>query len=387
MQTGKIGYLGPPGTYSEIAARRYREGFGESSGKMELVPLSSLEEIFSGVEGGRLDEGVIPLENSTEGSVNQTMDLLAHRFHGVKIRGEVILPVFLNLLARPGVSLGEISCVLSHPQAVAQCRLFLGRFLPAAELRETASTAEAAALVAASPAPWAAVGTAAVARTYGLAVLAERINDCPDNATRFIVIGREEAPPGPGCKTSLLFSVEDRPGTLYAVLAEFAKRNINLTRIESRPKKNRLGEYLFFLDFAGHRLEKPAGEALAAVSGLVVDLRVLGSYPAAGTPSTAAGPAAPSRAVPSCLQLRQVREEIDRVDEQIVRLLGRRTRLAKKIGGLKKGARLRDRTREEEIIRRVRRIAAEEGLDESFVVRIYRQLFTYCVALQESARC
>ncbi|MGQ9825592.1 MAG: prephenate dehydratase domain-containing protein, partial [Desulfotomaculales bacterium] len=281
-----------------------------------------------------------------------------------------------------------ISCVLSHPQAVAQCRLFLGRFLPAAGLRETASTAEAAALVAASPVPWAAVGTAAVARTYGLAVLAEKINDCPDNATRFIVIGREDAPPGTGCKTSLLFSVEDRPGTLYAVLAEFAKRNINLTRIESRPKKNRLGEYLFFLDFTGHRLEKAAGEALAAVSGLVADLQILGSYPAAaGTPSIVAGPAVPSRSVPSCSQLRQVREEIDRLDEQIVRLLGRRTRLAKKIGGLKQGARIRDRKREEEIIRRVRKIAAEEGLDESFVVRIYRQLFTYCVALQESARC
>ncbi|MGQ9823886.1 MAG: prephenate dehydratase domain-containing protein, partial [Desulfotomaculales bacterium] len=109
-----------------MAARRYREGLGEGAGKTELLPFPSLVEIFSGVEEGKLDEGVLPLENSTEGSVNQTMDLLAHRFQGVKIKGEVILPVFLNLLARPGVSLTEITCVLSHPQAVAQCRLFLG---------------------------------------------------------------------------------------------------------------------------------------------------------------------------------------------------------------------------------------------------------------------
>jgi len=272
----KIGYLGPPGTFSEMAAKVYLNG----QGKGEMIPLPALSDIFQAVERGGLTEGILPLENSTEGSVNQTLDLLAHRFPQAKIRQEIILSVNHHLLARTGVPFRKIVRVVSHPQALAQCRSYLESALPGVEIQEAASTAEAAALVAAMPAPWAAIGTAQAAQSCGLVVLAEKINDSAANATRFIAVAREDAPPGPGCKTSLLFSVEDRPGALCNVLLEFAERKINLTRIESRPTRNRLGEYLFFVDLQGHRTEPAVGQALAAVAQHTTSLRVLGSYPA-----------------------------------------------------------------------------------------------------------
>lgn len=272
----KIGYLGPPGTFSEMAARVYLNG----QGKGEIIPFPSLADIFQAVEKGGLTEGILPLENSTEGSVNQTLDLLAHRFPQAKIRQEIILSINHHLLARTGVPFHKIVRVVSHPQALAQCRSYLESALPGVEVQEAASTAEAAALVAAMPAPWAAIGTAQVARSCGLVVLAKKINDSAANATRFIAVAREDAPQGPGCKTSIIFSVEDRPGALCDVLLEFAQRKINLTRIESRPTRNRLGEYLFFVDFQGHRLDQVVQQALAAVSRRAVSMRVLGSYPA-----------------------------------------------------------------------------------------------------------
>lgn len=283
--TKKIGYLGPPGTFSEMAARLYLS----SVDKGELIPFPSLTDIFMAVEKGGLTEGILPLENSTEGSVNQTLDLLAHRFGQAKIKNEIILSVNHHLLARTGIPFHKVVRVVSHPQALAQCRSFLENSLPGVEVQEAASTAEAAALVATTPAPWAAIGTAQVAQSCGLVILAEKINDSSANATRFVVVAREDAPQGPGCKTSIIFSVEDRPGALCDVLLEFAERKINLTRIESRPTKNRLGEYLFFVDFQGHRLDQVVQQALLAVSRRVVSLRVLGSYPAVSGEEPKAG--------------------------------------------------------------------------------------------------
>ncbi len=376
----RIGYLGPPGTFSELAARRYLDYLGKQDRDAEIIPLPSLADVFVAVEGGKTQEGVLPLENSTEGSVNQTLDLLTHRFLQVKIRGEIILPVAHQLLARPGVALKEITRVISHPQALAQCRSFLARFLPEAEIEEAASTAKAAALVAEARAPWAAIGTALVARSWGLAVLAENINDSPDNATRFIVIGLNDAPQMPGCKTSLLFSVQNRPGALCDVLWEFSKKAINLTRIESRPAKNRLGEYLFFVDFEGHRREQAVQQTLAAIKRHVVSMRVLGSYPSYPVNGRFSSLPAP----PAPVLLKQLRAEIDHLDEQIIMLLAQRARLVRQVGELKRRVRLskRDKGREEEIIRRLRALAGEQGLDGQIVEKVYRLLFAYYVSLQ-----
>jgi prephenate dehydratase len=267
-----LGYLGPRGTFSEVAAHRYCE-----RKKCELVEYSSLEDILRGVASGMLEEGIVPVENSTEGSVGIVFDLLAGPYD-LAVRGELLVPVVHSLLVRPGVALREIEKVLSHPQALAQCRGFLHKELPAAKWQECSSTAAAAVLVAGSKQPWAALAPAA-ADVYGLEVLIQEANDCPDNMTRFWVIGREQLPcTADVCKTSLVFSVCDCPGALYLVLREFALRDINLTRIESRPAKRRLGEYIFFLDFIGSTIDPAIQNLLSDLKEITTGLKVLGSW-------------------------------------------------------------------------------------------------------------
>lgn len=271
----RIGYLGPRGTFSEEVAGLYLEGK-----EGEMVDCSSIEEIFTGVADGSLDEGVVPVENSTEGAVGAVLDLLAGPFDLV-VRGEVILPVRQSLMVRPGVKLEQVKRVFSHSQALAQCRKFLHQKLPSALLTECFSTAAAAMKVAASTRPWAALGPARAAAEYGLQVVVPVANDCPDNVTRFWVLGREQlpCPLEHGCKTSLIFGVEDRPGALYEVLRAFAQREINLTRIESRPAKKNLGDYLFFIDFTGGQSQPEVQEALREVAAITPGLKILGSYP------------------------------------------------------------------------------------------------------------
>jgi prephenate dehydratase len=271
----KIGYLGPKGTFSEEAAILYMDG---RAGKM--IKCSSLEEVFAGVADGRLDEGVVPVENSTEGAVGAVLDLLAGPFN-LFVQGEVYLPVRQSLMARQGVDLEQVERVFSHYQALAQCRSTLRRELPAATLTECSSTAEAARRVAKSRRPWAALGPARAAREYDLQLVVPVANDYPDNVTRFWVVGREQASctPGKKCKTSLVFGVGDRPGALYTILREFAVRGINLTRIESRPAKKNLGDYLFFIDLIGGQEQPEVQEALKDVAGVTLGLKVLGSYP------------------------------------------------------------------------------------------------------------
>lgn len=272
MASFRVGFLGPAGTFTEQAMGRFF--FGRD---YEGVPFGEIPELFKAVTGGETTFGVVPLENSVEGSVNLTLDLLTYD-ERVFITGEIILPVVHHLLARTGVK--RFTRVLSHPHAIAQCRKYLERELPGVIRQATTSTAEAARLVASTDEPWAAIGTEAAADHYGLVIVARAIQDVTENETRFAVIGRDPAARTGKDKTSAAFSlVHDRPGTLYAALGEFASRGINLTKIESRPARRGIGYYIFYVDCEGHREDPPVAEALEAIRGQSVFFRILGSYP------------------------------------------------------------------------------------------------------------
>lgn len=274
-----IAYLGPPGTFTEEALLSLDEARGA-----DLVPLSTVTDVVHAVERGEADAGLIPIENSIEGSVNVTLDALAFDSHGIVIQREVVRPIRHALLARDGVILEEVRAVVSHPHATAQCRAFLSARLPDAEVRAANSTAEAAQIVAERGPidPWAAIGTPLAAELYGLRVLEPDIEDRRENKTRFVLVGRTETPPTADDKTSVVCFIEkDRPGSLLAILHEFSDRQINLTKLESRPTKERLGEYCFFIDMEGHAAEPPVRYALESLRTKILELKVLGSYPRA----------------------------------------------------------------------------------------------------------
>lgn len=271
----KMAYLGPQGTFCEEAARRCAD-----SNKWELVPYNSIDAVFAAVQQGQAERGIVPIENSCEGSVNQTLDLLAYDYD-LQIGAEMILPVKHNLLVRPGVQAEDISRIISHPQAIAQCRKYLAAHFPTLEHVDTTSTAEAARRVAQSAEAWAAIGTDAAARSYGLVILSSEIQDRPNNETRFIILARESSPLLPNAKTSLVLYLLDKPGALFKALEQFYLNNINLTKIESRPAQTRIGDYLFFIDIVGHQLEPHVQKALAGLNSIAHEVRILGSYPAA----------------------------------------------------------------------------------------------------------
>ena len=271
----RMAYLGPQATFCEKAAL-----LCINIDNCELIPCTSIAAVFAAIQLGEANHGIVPIENSCEGSLNQTLDLLAYEYD-LKISGEIILPVQHNLLVRPGVELETISCVLSHPQALAQCRKYLSANLDDRECLEIASTAEAARRVADSPLPWGAIGTAEAARSYGLAVLSPDIQDRTNNETRFITLSTSGDSSGlrmPFPKTSLLISLDNKPGALFRVLEQFHLYDINMTKIESRPAKTRIGDCLFFIDIEGHELEPRVMKALGGLQTFVHDLRVLGSY-------------------------------------------------------------------------------------------------------------
>lgn len=272
-----VAYLGPCGTFCESAARQYT-----GTNPVVLVPCPSIDAVFTAVHQKKAAAGIVPIENSCEGSVNLTLDLLAYEYD-VKIAGDIILPVRHNLLVRPDVKVEDVTLILSHPQALAQCRRYLLHKYPAAALTEVASTAEAARRVAESHQAWAAVGTTEAAGIYELVVAGADINDQPNNKTRFVVLSREDSAYTDGCKTSLVIQVEDQPGALFHVLKEFYLRGINLTKIESRPTRTKIGDYLFFIDIEGHRQELHIKETLRVLTSLTSVVRVLGSYPSAWT--------------------------------------------------------------------------------------------------------
>jgi prephenate dehydratase len=277
----KVAYLGPAGTFTEEALR------ASAPDVVEELPYASVYEAVMAVQTRAVDRAVVPIENSIEGSVNATLDALAGEASAVRIAGELVLEIEHCLVARDSLELGQITRVVSHPQATAQCAGFLRERLPAAERVTVASTAEAVRSVAETDEPWAALGSRLAASLYGCRVLAEGVEDHPHNQTRFVWHAHESAlPPLPDdqpLKTSIAFSGfnDDSPGALVSILSELSDRGINLSKIESRPRRVQLGHYIIFADLDGGLGAAAVEEGLAAVAKRVRELRVLGSYPAA----------------------------------------------------------------------------------------------------------
>jgi len=275
----RIGFLGPPGTFTEEALLTQADLAGE-----ELVPMRSMPEVLAAAQSGAVDMGFVAMENSIEGTVNMTLDALIFDT-SLLIRREVLLPVSLSLLAPPGTSLADVTTVVSIPHATAQCRAWLTANLPAAELAAANSTAEAVRLVGETRPPGtAAVGTALAAKLYGLDVLAADVGDHDDNVTRFVLVAPQGVPAPTGHdKTSIVcFQDADRPGSLHAILGQFSARNINLTKLESRPTKQSLGEYCFVIDLEGHVADEVVADCLRDLHAQLPSVKFLGSYPAAG---------------------------------------------------------------------------------------------------------
>ena len=272
----RVAYLGPAATFSHIAARQQ---FGPA---VDYRPAPTVAEVFQDVERGRADVAVVPIENSTEGMVANTLDLLVDS--PLSICAEISLAIRHCLLGRPGTTLQTIERVAAHPQALAQCRRWLTTRLPGVPVEEETSNARAAERAGVEPGTTAIAGAAA-ATTYGLDVLAEAIQDGASNFTRFLVLGRHDCPdPSGDDKTSLLFSVTDEVGILVRMLRPFSAHGIDLIKIESRPLRERPWEYYFFLDLKGHRRDARVRRALAWVERRALRAKVRGSYPAAPDP-------------------------------------------------------------------------------------------------------
>ena len=272
-QALRVAYLGPEATYTHLAARAL---FGTMAA---YRPAPTIADVFHEVEGERADVGLVPVENSTEGMVAHTLDLLAES--PLRICGEVSLPIRHCLLARRGTRLSALERVVAHPQALAQCRRWLGANLPGVATEQAASNTRAAELAREQRAV-AAIAAEEAAPVYGLTVLARGIQDESGNLTRFLVLAAHDAPqPSGDDKTSILFSVRDEVGILSKMLRPFAAHKIDLIKIESRPLRGRPWEYVFFLDLKGHRRESRIERALGEVERSALRLKVLGSYPAA----------------------------------------------------------------------------------------------------------
>jgi chorismate mutase/prephenate dehydratase len=269
----KIAFLGPEGTFTQQAV--YKQ-FGHS---VRALPLTSIEEVFHEVESGTADFGVVPIENSSEGTVNNTLDMFLTSALG--ICGEVELRIHHNLMGQLA-ALGDVQRVCAHPQALAQCRGWLTEHMPGVERVPVSSNAEGARR-ARDEEGTAAIAPMAAAEVYGLNVLVPEIEDRPDNTTRFLVIGRKSFPPSGQDKTTLLVSAShtDAPGALFRLLEPFAQLGISMTRIESRPSRRRKWDYVFFIDLEGHAANEPLATALAQLKGQTSLCRVLGSYPRA----------------------------------------------------------------------------------------------------------
>jgi prephenate dehydratase len=277
----RIAYLGPAGTFTEDALG---EALADGA-EYEPLRMPTIHEAILAVERGEAERALVPFENSIEGSVRDTFDTLAFDAQGVTIVGEHDFAVRAMLIAREPVELSRIEGVISHPQPLAQCARFLRENLPGAERQSVESTAAAVKVVSESEAPWAAIGAGAAAALYGCTILREGIEDEANNVTRFVWIAPAGTEPSPGSawKTSLVFSElgEDHPGALVNALREFSSREVNLTRIESRPLRLGLGRYMFFCDLEGALSEAPVAAAVEALRGKAESVRILGSYPTA----------------------------------------------------------------------------------------------------------
>jgi len=268
--TGKIAYLGPEGTYSQLAALEF---FGDGA---ELSDCASIDDVFAAVENRQVAYGVVPVENSTEGAINNTQDCLVDS--STKIVGEQIVSIEHSLLVLENTPKSDIKKIVSHKQSLAQCRGYLAENFPEAEQLECPSNAEAAIRAQTDP------GTAAIAselagRLYSLQSLDRRIQDKSNNRTRFLVLALEDTAPTGSDKTSILVYTENKPGALFRVLEPFENFQLSLTKIETRPSKKEAWEYVFFIDFEGHAIDEAAKNLFAALEKDGVEVKILGSYP------------------------------------------------------------------------------------------------------------
>ncbi|MGN1321998.1 MAG: prephenate dehydratase [Methanosphaera sp.] len=265
----QVGYLGPEGTFSQEAVLKITDNNTINK------PYPNILSIFEALEDNQIDEAVVPIENSTEGSVVITLDALTR--HNLKIKGELELPIRQNLLVQKGKTLDDINVICSHQQAIAQCRHYINRLnKPVHAMPSTANAARYVTELSTA----AVIGNEILSEKYNLEIIAHDIQDYSNNVTRFVILGKEDInKPTGNDKTSIIISLKnDNPGSLYEILYEFAKENINLTKIESRPSKQGMGKYLFFIDIVGHRLDSKIKNTLAIVEGKVNMFKILGSY-------------------------------------------------------------------------------------------------------------
>ncbi len=272
MMAKRIAYFGPAGTYTEEAAILY-----DANAELESFP--TIAAVGLAVASEITDEGIVPIENSLEGAVTFTLDLLI-RESQLSIYQEVVLPINHFLMVKPGTRLSDIQVLYSHPQSLAQCREFLERCLPNAQQMASLSNSAAVSDMQQSTVAAAAIAPRRAAELYGAEIIGRNVQDATNNVTRFAVLARQDHLPTGNDKTSICFSYrEDGPGLLYRTMGEFATRDINLFKVESRPTKQSLGDYIFLIDCAGHRHDALVKEALEALSESVSMLKVLGSYP------------------------------------------------------------------------------------------------------------
>jgi prephenate dehydratase len=284
----RVGYLGPEGTFTHAAALAGTADLPELA-QAELIPLPTIYDVVMAVANGQVERAVVPIENSIEGSVSATLDTLAIDGADVRIIGEHVERIEQCLIAATPLALSEVRAVMSHPQASGQCARFLHDHLPQAEIHTTSSTADAVRMVAERGGGWAALGPRLAAERYGCVLLAQGVEDRAGNETRFVWLAREEAArssaplaPAGAAKTSLMFWGDGtgRPGWLVRCLSELSDRGVNMTRIESRPRKQGLGLYMFFIDCEGNAEDPAVAAALSALAEHTEVLRILGSYPA-----------------------------------------------------------------------------------------------------------
>jgi chorismate mutase/prephenate dehydratase len=268
QQRQKVAYLGPEGSFSHQAA------FSVFSQDGDLMPFKDIETVIQAVAASRAEIGVVPVENSTEGMITRTLDMMAAT--RLCVIQEFMLPIRNCLLA--SIPKDRIRKVYSHPQPLAQCRMWLASNLPQAEIIETTSTSEAA-MAARSREDGAAVASSMAAEIYSLSIIADNINDFRENITRFWVISPSPVPVSGNAKTSIIVTLDNRPGTLYGALGVFARKGINLTKIESRPSRKNPWEYLFFIDFQGNLIDQGVREAMDEIQTITRDVIILGSYP------------------------------------------------------------------------------------------------------------